>query len=111
MAASTLQRIVDIEIYEDLDFFGDIDLPDNMTCEDLSVNINIDNDLEVTGTYSDEELVHEARKNVNKTDFNDDDDEDIEEDISCADVVAALKLVGKFAQKIILVKMSHPYRY
>ena len=93
------------ETLESIDVFGDVDLPENMTEDDLLAQVEQDKDLEVAGTYTDEELVEEARRKRQNTDLtaNDDDDEnaddEIEEDILSADVIAALKVVRKFSQK------------
>ena len=87
------------EINEDLDIFGDIDLPDNMSRDDLVAQVDVDKDLQTSGTYTDEELVDEAKRRRQQTEVVESDDDDLEEDLQCADVVAALKLVRKFAQK------------
>ena len=89
--------------FQSIDIFGDVDLPENMTEDDLLAQIEQDKDLEVAGTYTDEELVEEARRKRQKTDltvnYDDEGDDEIEQDIPSAEVIAALKLVRKFSQK------------
>ena len=85
---------------ENLDVLGDIVLPENMTMGELMDQIDIDKDVEVAGSYTDEQLVEEVKRKRQKTDFIDhDDDDETEVDIPTAEVLAALKIVRQFSQK------------
>ena len=50
-----------------MDIFGDIDLPDNMSRDDLVAQVDVDKDLQTSGTYMDEELVDEAKRRRQQT--------------------------------------------
>ena len=85
---------------ENLDVLGDIVLPENMTMGELMDQIDIDKDVEVAGSYTDEQLVEEVKRKRQKTDFIDhDDDDETEVDIPTAEVLAALRIVRQFSQK------------
>ena len=66
-----------------------------MSLDDLLEDIEIDSNMVIPGSFSDKELVQEAKRQWEQEDM----DSEEEEEFLPEEVTAALKVVRKFAQK------------
>ena len=79
----------------ELEIFGDIELPEEMSLDDLLADIEIDSNMVIPGSFSDEELVQEAKRRREQEDM----DSEEEEEFLPEEVTAALKVVRKSHRK------------
>ena len=81
---------------EDIDVLQDVNLPGSMTREELEDHINIDEEADVVGESTDQELMEQVKRDKIEEE---DDGEDVPSNINVLD---ALKVVRSYAQHNVL---------
>ena len=83
----------------EFDVFHDIPLSANMSREQLLAEIDVDANLDIAGSFSDEDLLNEAkRRRRNNPEFSEDEEESGDEEPEI-NLILALKVIRKYAQK------------
>ena len=79
--------------------FHDIPLSANMSRDQLMAEIDVDTNLDIAGSFSDEDLLNEAkRRRRNNPEFSEDEEESGDEEPEI-NLILALKVIRKYAQK------------